>query len=55
MQTLPGVQNIDEGTGLFVRGGDVNETRVLLNDAVMLSPYNYETPTGNYTVTVNPF
>ena len=21
----------------------------------MLSPYNYETPTGNYTVTVNPF
>lgn len=55
MQTLPGVQNVDEGTGLFVRGGDVNETKVLLNDAVMLSPYNYETPTGNYTVTVNPF
>jgi hypothetical protein len=55
MQTLPGVQNVDEGTGLFVRGGDVSETKVLLNDVVMLSPYNYETPTGNYTVTVNPF
>jgi hypothetical protein len=55
MQTLPGVQNVDEGTGLFVRGGDVSETKVLLNNAVMLSPYNYETPTGNYTVTVNPF
>ena len=55
IQTLPGVQNVDEGTGLFVRGGDVNETKVLLNDVVMLSPYNYETPTGNYTVTVNPF
>src|SRR5262252_5055586 len=55
MQTLPGVQNVDEGTGLFVRGGDVSETKVLLNNTVMLSPYNYETPTGNYTVTVNPF
>lgn len=55
MQTLPGVQNVDEGTGLFVRGGDVTETKVLLNNTVMLSPYNYETPTGNFTVTVNPF
>ena len=55
IQTLPGVQNVDEGTGLFVRGGDVSETRVLLNDIVMIAPYNYETPTGNYTVTVNPF
>jgi hypothetical protein len=55
MQTLPGVQNVDEGTGLFVRGGDVGETKVLLNDIVMLSPYNYETPTGNYTVSVDPF
>ncbi|HXT18964.1 MAG TPA: TonB-dependent receptor [Gemmatimonadaceae bacterium] len=55
IQTLPGVQGVDEGTGLFVRGGDVSETKVLLNNTVMLSPYNYETPTGNYTVTVNPF
>jgi vitamin B12 transporter len=55
MQTLPGVQSVDEGTGLFVRGGDVSETKVLLNNTVMLSPYNYETPTGNFTVTVNPF
>jgi hypothetical protein len=55
MQTLPGVQNVDEGTGLFVRGGDVGETKVILNNAVMLSPYNYETPTGNFTATVNPF
>lgn len=55
MQTLPGVQNVDEGTGLFVRGGDVSETKVVLNDAVMISPYNYEAPVGSYTVTVNPF
>ncbi|MDB4878307.1 MAG: hypothetical protein JWM41_4753 [Gemmatimonadetes bacterium] len=55
IQTLPGVQNVDEGTGLFVRGGDVSETKVFLNNVVMLSPYNYQTPTGNYTVSVNPF
>ena len=55
IQTLPGVQHVDEGTGLFVRGGDVSETKVLLNNTVMLSPYNYQTPTGNFTVTVNPF
>src|ERR1051325_8665125 len=55
VQTLPGVQMVDEGTGLFVRGGDVGETRVFLNGAAMLSPYNYETPTGNFTATVNPF
>jgi hypothetical protein len=55
IQTLPGAQSVDEGSGLFVRGGDVSETKVLLNNTVMLSPYNYETPTGNFTVTVNPF
>lgn len=54
-QTLPGVQNVDEGTALFVRGGDASETKVLLNNNVMLAPYNYQTPTGNYTVTVDPF
>jgi hypothetical protein len=55
IQTLPGVQSVDEGTALFVRGGDATETKVLLNNTVMLSPYNYEAPTGNFTVTVNPF
>ena len=40
---------------MFVRGGDVSETKVLLNNTVMLSPYNYQTPAGNYTLTVNPF
>jgi vitamin B12 transporter len=55
IQTLPGVQAVDEGTGLFVRGGDVSETKVVLNNVVMLSPYNYETPTGNFTASVNPF
>jgi vitamin B12 transporter len=55
MQTLPGAQNVDEGTGLFVRGGDVTETRVLVDDVVMLSPARFDNPTGHVTTSLNPF
>ncbi len=46
IQTFPGLQQVDEGAGLFVRGGDVAETKILVNDAVVLSPYRSESPTG---------
>ncbi|MBL0938899.1 MAG: TonB-dependent receptor [Gemmatimonadaceae bacterium] len=55
LQALPGVQAVDEGTGLFVRGGDVSETRVLVDDAWMLSPVRVDNPTGHTTSTLNPF
>ena len=55
IQTLPGVQPVDEGTGLFVRGGDFTETRVLLNDAALLNPPQLLTPTGTFVGTVDPF
>jgi vitamin B12 transporter len=55
LQTLPGPQAVDEGTGLFVRGGDVTETRVLIDDAWLLSPARFDNPTGHVTSTVNPF
>ncbi|HEY0931604.1 MAG TPA: carboxypeptidase regulatory-like domain-containing protein, partial [Gemmatimonas sp.] len=55
IQTLPGAQNVDEGTGLFVRGGDVTETRVLVDDAWLLSPVRFDNPTGHTTATINPF
>ncbi|MCA0377419.1 MAG: TonB-dependent receptor [Gemmatimonadetes bacterium] len=55
IQTLPGAQGVDEGTGLFVRGGDVTETRVLVDDAWLLSPVRADNPTGHTTTTVNPF
>lgn len=51
----PGVSNVDEGTGLFVRGGDVTETRVLVDDVVMLSPARFSNPTGHVGATLNPF
>jgi vitamin B12 transporter len=55
LATLPGVQRIDEGTGLFVRGGDVSEVLVMLGGVPMNHPYRYETPTGGFRGAVDPF
>jgi hypothetical protein len=55
IQTLPGVQMVDEGTALYVRGGDYTETNVLLNDAVLHTAFTYESPTGTFIGTVDPF
>ena len=42
IQTFPGLQSVGEGAGLFVRGGDVSETRVLLDGATVLSPFRLD-------------
>lgn len=55
IQTLPGVQNVDEGTALFVRGGDYLETKVFVNDALLLTGFRYDSPTGTFANTPNAF
>jgi len=55
LQTFSGLQTVDEGAGLFVRGGDVFETKIYLDDAVVLSPYRYESPTGGFFGSFDPF
>ena len=55
VQMLPGVAKIDEGAGLFVRGGDVSETATYLDHALLFHPYQYETPTGGFFGTVPPY
>ena len=55
IQTLPGVATVDEGAGLFVRGGDVSETTLLLDQATVAHPYKFETPTGGFFGTIPPF
>jgi vitamin B12 transporter len=55
IQTLPGVQQVDEGTGLYVRGGDYTETHILLNDAVLHTAFTFESPNGTFIGTVDPF
>ncbi len=55
MQSFPGVVMVDEGSGLFVRGGDVSETVTLLDGATVVHPYRYESPTGGVFGTISPF
>lgn len=55
IQTFPGLQKIGETAGLFVRGGDVSETAVFLDGALILHPYKYESPQGGFFGTFSPF
>lgn len=55
IKTFPGLQQVEEGAGLFVRGGDVSETAILLDGAYIQHPYKYESPTGGYFGTFSPF
>jgi len=55
IQSLPGVQQVDEGTGLFVRGGDFTETRVFLNEGLLLTPAQIQSPAGTFVGTLDPF
>ena len=55
IQLLPGVQAVDDGTALFVRGGDYTETKVFMNEAQLLNPQQLLAPTGTFVGTVDPF
>ena len=46
IQTLPGVGGVDDGAGLFVRGGDVSEVLVALDDAVIAHPIRRDANRG---------
>lgn len=55
LSLLPGVSQVDEGAGLFVRGGDVSEVLVLLDGVIVSHPYRYESPSGGFRGAVDPF
>jgi hypothetical protein len=55
IKTLPGVQNVDDGSGLFVRGGDSQETRFFLNEAGVLDAIRPEEPAGSSAPQIDPF
>lgn len=46
LQDVEGVTQVDDGAGLFVRGGNPDEVLVLLDGAVLHHPYRYETAAG---------
>ena len=54
LQDLPGVQRLDDGSGLFIRGGDSDETAVLVNGAVLSTSLNGQAPLGSYTSVISP-
>ena len=55
IKTFPGLEQVEEGAGLFVRGGDVSETAIYLDGALISHPYKYESPTGGFFGTFSPF
>lgn len=55
VKSFPGLQQVEEGAGLFVRGGDVSETVIYLDGAIINHPYKYESPTGGFFGTFSPF
>lgn len=55
IKSFPGIAMVDEGSGLFVRGGDVTETVTLLDQATVVHPYRYESPTGGVFGTISAF
>lgn len=55
IKTLPGVQNVDDGAGVFVRGGDSQETRFFLNHAGVIDAVRPEEPTGSNGPQIDPF
>jgi vitamin B12 transporter len=55
IQTFPGVSQLGEEAGLFVRGGEASETVTILNGAKVAHPYKYESSSGGYFGTVSPF
>lgn len=55
LQGLAGVVSVDDGAGLFVRGGDQSEVLVSLDGARLFHPYRFETATGGLYGTFEPF
>jgi hypothetical protein len=55
MQLLPGAQRNGEATGLFVRGGDASETKVVMDGLIVQNPFNSQTPDVQQRGRFNPF
>ncbi|AWX45174.1 hypothetical protein HME9304_02184 [Flagellimonas maritima] len=44
LQTLPGVSNVGDQTGIFVRGGEATETRTFIDGAFVTNPFFNSVP-----------
>lgn len=55
MQFLPGAQRNGEETGLFVRGGSANETKVVIDGLIVQNPFFSAMPNVQQRGRFNPF
>lgn len=55
LQTLPGVSQVNDETGIFVRGGEAYETQTIIDGALVAKPFFGETPDIPSRGRFNPF
>ena len=55
LQSFPGVAQVGDGAGLYVRGGDLSETKTVIDQSTLRHPYRYESPAGGSFGTIRPF
>ena len=55
LQSFPGVAQVGDGAGLYVRGGDLSETKTVIDQSTLHHPYRYESPAGGSFGTIRPF
>lgn len=55
VKTFPGLTFVNESAGLYVRGGDMNETVTYVNGAPIQHPYEFESPYGDNFGLLDPF
>lgn len=55
LQTLPGVSQVNDETGIFVRGGEAYETKTIIDGALVAKPFFGDTPDVPARGRFNPF
>ncbi len=55
LETLPGVSQVGNETGIFVRGGDASETKTIIDGAIVEKPFYSEIPNVASRSRFDPF
>lgn len=55
IETLPGTQTVGESNGLFVRGGSGSESKIIIDEMVVLNPYYSPVPDIKQRGRFDPF
>ncbi len=53
IKTLPGVTPVSESAQIYVRGGDPDETKTIINGVPLIFPFTFESPYGGIFSNIN--